>query len=131
MAMPKLILSLSQTPPPKTQIIPSSSFDDLVISRRNLILTAAFTSSSSLATCLSSNAALIQQSSSNSPKSFLSGIANTNSWFQFYGDGFAIRVPPDFQDINEPDVCFFFPFFLRILLDFVYVLAFQNSVWIV
>ncbi|XP_019083990.1 PREDICTED: uncharacterized protein LOC104707064 isoform X2 [Camelina sativa] len=31
------------------------------------------------------------------------GIANTSSWFQFFGDGFAIRVPPDFEDVNEPE----------------------------
>ncbi|KAI6692510.1 hypothetical protein NL676_020220 [Syzygium grande] len=31
------------------------------------------------------------------------GIANTKSWFQFYGDGFAIRVPPQFEDITEPE----------------------------
>ncbi|XP_054802646.1 UPF0603 protein At1g54780, chloroplastic [Prosopis cineraria] len=36
-------------------------------------------------------------------KSLLSSIENTKSWFQFYGDGFAIRVPPEFQDINEPE----------------------------
>ncbi|EPS66196.1 hypothetical protein M569_08583, partial [Genlisea aurea] len=37
------------------------------------------------------------------PNSFLSGIANTKSWFQYYGDGFAIRVPPNFEDIMEPE----------------------------
>ncbi|KAK4410854.1 hypothetical protein Sango_0158400 [Sesamum angolense] len=42
-------------------------------------------------------------SSSSSSNSFLSGIANTKSWFQFYGDGFAIRVPPNFEDIMEPE----------------------------
>lgn len=36
-------------------------------------------------------------------KSILSGIANTKSWFQFYGSGFAIRVPPQFEDIMEPE----------------------------
>ncbi|XP_057498870.1 uncharacterized protein LOC130783316 [Actinidia eriantha] len=36
-------------------------------------------------------------------KSILSGIANTKSWSQFYGDGFAIRVPPQFEDITEPE----------------------------
>ncbi|OIW13554.1 hypothetical protein TanjilG_29295 [Lupinus angustifolius] len=36
-------------------------------------------------------------------KSLLSSIENTKSWFQFYGDGFAIRVPPEFQDITEPE----------------------------
>ncbi|TYI57768.1 hypothetical protein E1A91_D11G305000v1 [Gossypium mustelinum] len=30
-------------------------------------------------------------------------LANTKSWFQFYGDGFAIRVPPEFEDIMEPE----------------------------
>ncbi|CAL5427095.1 unnamed protein product [Camellia sinensis] len=25
------------------------------------------------------------------------------SWFQFYGSGFAIRVPPQFEDIMEPE----------------------------
>lgn len=34
----------------------------------------------------------------------LAGIANTKSWFQFYGDGFSIRVPPLFEDIMEPEV---------------------------
>jgi hypothetical protein len=33
------------------------------------------------------------------------GIANTKSWFQYFGSGFAIRVPPDFEDVNEPEVC--------------------------
>ncbi|KAG6518979.1 uncharacterized protein LOC121967217 isoform X1 [Zingiber officinale] len=33
----------------------------------------------------------------------LAGIANTKSWFQFYGDGFSIRVPPLFEDIMEPE----------------------------
>ncbi|KAB1202290.1 hypothetical protein CJ030_MR8G008688 [Morella rubra] len=37
------------------------------------------------------------------PKPALSGIANTRSWFQFYGNGFAIRVPPQFEDITEPE----------------------------
>lgn len=163
MAMPKVILSLSHTPPPKTHTHPtfpsSSDPTHTFFSRRTLILTA-FTSSSLVP--LSSAVALPEQpppppqSSSNSPNSFLSGIANTKSWFQFYGDGFAIRVPPDFEDINEPEACFFlFPrdsvscyslfegincglsswIFLRpMLLEFCFfisVLAFQNLVWIV
>ncbi|KAA8545070.1 hypothetical protein F0562_019831 [Nyssa sinensis] len=36
-------------------------------------------------------------------KSILSNIANTKSWFQFFGNGFAIRVPPQFEDIMEPE----------------------------
>ncbi|KAM3362812.1 hypothetical protein P3S68_017666 [Capsicum galapagoense] len=35
--------------------------------------------------------------------SLLSDIANTKSWFQFYGDGFSIRVPPEFEDLTEPE----------------------------
>ncbi|KAL5068711.1 hypothetical protein RYX36_019598 [Vicia faba] len=38
-----------------------------------------------------------------SPNSILSSIENTSSWFRFYGDGFAIRVPPEFQDDMEPE----------------------------
>ncbi|KAL3728230.1 hypothetical protein ACJRO7_032905 [Eucalyptus globulus] len=37
------------------------------------------------------------------PKAAPLGIANTKSWFQFYGAGFAIRVPPQFEDITEPE----------------------------
>ncbi|KAJ1387466.1 Mog1/PsbP, alpha/beta/alpha sandwich [Sesbania bispinosa] len=36
-------------------------------------------------------------------KSLLSSIVSTKSWYQFFGDGFAIRVPPEFQDIMEPE----------------------------
>ncbi|KAF8401612.1 hypothetical protein HHK36_012558 [Tetracentron sinense] len=36
-------------------------------------------------------------------KSILSRIANTKSWFQFFGNGFAIRVPPQFEDVMEPE----------------------------
>ncbi|XAR52560.1 hypothetical protein NMG60_11020701 [Bertholletia excelsa] len=43
------------------------------------------------------------ETSPSSSKSILSGIANTKSWNQFYGDGFAIRVPPQFEDITEPE----------------------------
>ncbi|KAL9393199.1 hypothetical protein Peur_012484 [Populus x canadensis] len=41
--------------------------------------------------------------SSSPSKSVLSTIANTKSWFQFYGDGFSIRIPPQFEDIMEPE----------------------------
>lgn len=47
----------------------------------------------------------LSSSSQVSPsKSLLASIENTKSWFQFYGDGFAIRVPPQFRDITEPEV---------------------------
>ncbi|CAH2044548.1 unnamed protein product [Thlaspi arvense] len=40
---------------------------------------------------------------SNLPKRGRLGIANTKSWFQFFGDGFSIRVPPQFEDVMEPE----------------------------
>ena len=48
----------------------------------------------------------VAQSSQISPtsKQGLPGLANTKSWFQFYGDGFSIRVPPQFEDLTEPEV---------------------------
>ncbi|CAM6010072.1 unnamed protein product [Sphagnum balticum] len=30
-------------------------------------------------------------------------IVQTESWYRFRGDGFAIKVPPEFEDIVEPD----------------------------
>uniref|UniRef100_A0A803Q030 PsbP C-terminal domain-containing protein n=1 Tax=Cannabis sativa TaxID=3483 RepID=A0A803Q030_CANSA len=41
--------------------------------------------------------------SSASAKPSLSGIVNTKSWFQFFGNGFSIRIPPDFEDVMEPE----------------------------
>ncbi|CAG7872276.1 unnamed protein product [Brassica rapa] len=38
-----------------------------------------------------------------SPKPARLAIANTNSWFQYFGDGFSIRVPPQFIDFTEPE----------------------------
>ncbi|KAJ4900686.1 Mog1/PsbP/DUF1795-like photosystem II reaction center PsbP family protein [Raphanus sativus] len=37
------------------------------------------------------------------PKPARLAIANTNSWFQYFGDGFSIRVPPQFIDFTEPE----------------------------
>ncbi|KAL3629936.1 hypothetical protein CASFOL_026248 [Castilleja foliolosa] len=125
MAMYKIMLSLSPTPPPpQPPSLPKShpnsnilfepvcnnNNSSILFSRRSFILAAFHTCSSSL---LFLSAALAQtpSSSSSSPSvskssknpNFLSGISNTKSWFQFYGDGFAIRVPPNFQDIMEPE----------------------------
>ncbi|KAK8946694.1 hypothetical protein KSP39_PZI006771 [Platanthera zijinensis] len=41
---------------------------------------------------------------SSPPNAPLDGISSTKSWSQFFGDGFSIRIPPLFQDINEPEV---------------------------
>ncbi|CAH8355627.1 unnamed protein product [Eruca vesicaria subsp. sativa] len=40
---------------------------------------------------------------SKSPKPARLAIANTNSWFQYFGDGFSIRIPPQFVDFTEPE----------------------------
>ncbi|XP_020589349.1 uncharacterized protein LOC110030777 isoform X2 [Phalaenopsis equestris] len=40
---------------------------------------------------------------SSSPNAALDGISNTRSWFQFFGDGFSIRIPPFFEDVMEPE----------------------------
>ncbi|KAH9754693.1 Tagatose-6-phosphate ketose/aldose isomerase [Citrus sinensis] len=45
----------------------------------------------------------LAETSPSPPLKALTGIANTKSWFQFYGDGFSIRVPPQFEDISEPE----------------------------
>lgn len=42
-----------------------------------------------------------KQSMSNT--SIFSGLLNTQSWSQFRGDGFSLRVPPDFDDLTEPE----------------------------
>lgn len=82
-------------------------------SRRLLIFTTSISLSSTLSLALQWPGVPLWASAdsstspSPSPSSFLSGIANTKSWFQFYGNGFAIRVPPQFEDITEPDVCSF------------------------
>ncbi|PKA61723.1 hypothetical protein AXF42_Ash008553 [Apostasia shenzhenica] len=61
-------------------------------SRRKVILTAA------VAVTLPGSG-----KASSSTKTAFDGISNTKSWFQFYGDGFSIRVPPLFEDIMEPE----------------------------
>eukprot|EP01018_Ginkgo_biloba_P025606 Gb_06570 [translate_table: standard] len=36
-------------------------------------------------------------------KSIFAGLINTQSWYRFRGEGFSLRVPPDFDDIMEPE----------------------------
>lgn len=36
-------------------------------------------------------------------KSIFAGLLNTQSWYQFRGEGFSLRVPPDFDDLTEPE----------------------------
>nr|GMD40439.1 Oxygen-evolving enhancer protein like [Ipomoea batatas]GMD48203.1 Oxygen-evolving enhancer protein like [Ipomoea batatas] len=103
------LLSLTSHPP-KPLKIPNSepliSLNPNSLSRRLLLFTTSFSLNSflflSLQYPLPKSSAETPQPPSSS-NSFLSGIANTKSWLQFYGDGFAIRVPPQFEDITEPE----------------------------
>lgn len=36
-------------------------------------------------------------------KSIFAGLLDTQSWYQFRGEGFSLRVPPDFNDLTEPE----------------------------
>jgi hypothetical protein len=107
-----LPLSLPPHPPnPKPQIpnpttpklTPKLAITNTSTSKRHLILK---TTSFFLISLIPQQYPVAHSSSEASPppKSILSGIANTKSWFQFYGDGFAIKVPPQFEDIMEPEV---------------------------
>ena len=93
-----ILLTLCKTLLPSCSLLLVSA--PISTSKRNLILKTSLL-------CISSIPHLhVPQSSAevSSSKSLLSSIANTTSWFQFYGDGFAIRVPPEFEDIMEPEV---------------------------
>lgn len=65
------------------------------LSRRLVFLTGS--------TLFLSQFPLLSAEAQTNSSTFLSGIVNTKSWFQFYGDGFSIRVPPEFQDLTEPE----------------------------
>ncbi|KAJ4969493.1 hypothetical protein NE237_016194 [Protea cynaroides] len=74
-------------------------------SKRDFVLKTAVISlvSITLALRLPLGNSLASAEETTSKKSILSGISNTKSWFQFVGNGFAIRVPPQFEDIMEPE----------------------------
>ncbi|CAN1161353.1 hypothetical protein LINPERPRIM_LOCUS1768 [Linum perenne] len=92
----------AQTPTnPKTFLprasIPSYNVNSL--SKRQLLLRTA-------SLCLITLPAAQTLAADPSPKptsSPFSGIANTRTWFQYFGSGFSIRVPPQFQDMTEPE----------------------------
>ncbi|GMN25101.1 hypothetical protein TIFTF001_000803 [Ficus carica] len=107
-----LLLSLSLHPPnpnsifPKTPSLATPNLNSS-LSRRHSILKISSLFIISLAPQHSSVARSSEQAPAPAPapsKPSLSGIVvNTRSWFQFFGDGFSIRVPPQFQDIMEPE----------------------------
>ncbi|XXG54391.1 hypothetical protein AAC387_Pa03g2286 [Persea americana] len=106
MALPLLLSSSSPKPPqnptpnPNLKSISPKSFSNLCFdaSKRDFTLKAAAFSLLSLSLTLTSPPIALSAS-----KPILSGISNTKSWFQFFGDGFSIRVPPQFEDVMEPE----------------------------
>ncbi|KAG6701491.1 hypothetical protein I3842_08G167600 [Carya illinoinensis] len=107
-----ILLSLPPHPPNPTQNLNSATTKPIsltapkaiaftIISKRHFILK---TTSLSII-CLTPAYPVAHSSAEPSvtPKPAVSGIANTKSWFQFFGDGFAIRVPPQFEDVMEPE----------------------------
>jgi hypothetical protein len=49
-----------------------------------------------------------EKANASTRKPFLDGIVNTKSWFQYIGDGFSIRAPPQFDDVIEPEASVLF-----------------------
>ncbi|CAN1783958.1 hypothetical protein LINPERHAP1_LOCUS16441 [Linum perenne] len=92
--------SHSPNPNPQTPTNPSiPSYNVNSLSKRQLLLRTA-------SLCLITLPAAQTLAADPSPKptaSPFSGIANTRAWFQYFGSGFSIRVPPQFQDMTEPE----------------------------
>ncbi|PWA71823.1 mog1/PsbP/DUF1795-like photosystem II reaction center PsbP family protein [Artemisia annua] len=89
----------SQSHPPKPSTLNPYNNQPLIITTRR-----SFVSVSTLIPfVLFQPSKLIAQPATSNNKTILSGLTSTKSWFRFYGDGFAIRVPPDFEDIMEPE----------------------------
>lgn len=102
---PKPTSSSTLIPTTSTTVFTSPRTPNKTTCKRDFILkTTSFCITLSLALQNPLGVSLAEPSSPS--KLGLSGIANTKSWFQFYGDGFAIRVPPQFEDIMEPEVYF-------------------------
>ncbi|KAL3330104.1 hypothetical protein AABB24_034122 [Solanum stoloniferum] len=95
MAMSTLLsLSVSINPPKPLQKPNSMCAQPKSVSRRLVFFTGSTLFLSQL---------IPKSDAQTNSNTFLSGIANTKSWLQFYGDGFSIRVPPEFQDLTEPE----------------------------
>ncbi|KAK1432514.1 hypothetical protein QVD17_09411 [Tagetes erecta] len=104
--MAKFLSTIAQSHPPKPSLNPIHTIsNEQSTSRRSFLSIAsvssliAFVQPPNLIAQTSSSSS----SSSSSTKTILSGITSTKSWFRYFGDGFAIRVPPDFEDIMEPE----------------------------
>ncbi|ONK68029.1 uncharacterized protein A4U43_C05F6450 [Asparagus officinalis] len=102
------IPSRNPSPSPRSPLIfrPNCGFRCCCSSsRREAVTVASVTLALTLATALSVNAQTLGELPPPPPpqKKALDGICSTKSWFQFFGDGFSIRVPPQFEDIMEPE----------------------------
>ncbi|KAK8633700.1 hypothetical protein V6N13_014539 [Hibiscus sabdariffa] len=99
------LLSLSPNPPqnpklsPPNTPIPATPIKTLATKRQFIVNTASFC----IIFLAQRNPTPQSLAEASSPSKPALNIANTKSWFQFYGDGFAIRVPPEFEDIMEPE----------------------------
>ncbi|CAN6452787.1 unnamed protein product [Victoria cruziana] len=92
----------SASTPSKRQLHPHSHHPHVYhrpLSRRRITLS----SSTSAILLLSSTWGLSSHAESSPRKPGLPSISSTKMWEQFVGDGFAIRVPPLFEDITEPE----------------------------
>ncbi|KAL8231773.1 hypothetical protein R6Q57_001551 [Mikania cordata] len=103
--MATILSFTSQSHPPKPLLNPynpvaNSLSEQSSTSRRAFI---SISSVSSLIAFVQPPNLIAQPSSTSSKNTILSGITSTKSWFRYFGDGFAIRVPPDFEDIMEPE----------------------------
>ncbi|XP_010675006.2 uncharacterized protein LOC104891056 [Beta vulgaris subsp. vulgaris] len=96
---------LPQTPKPTSSPQFSLSSDPIILSlnpnKRDFLFQSISLCIASL--ILKPPISLSATEAPSSSKSIFSGISNTKSWAQFYGDGFSIRVPPLFEDVNEPE----------------------------
>ncbi|KAL4377106.1 hypothetical protein GQ457_02G035780 [Hibiscus cannabinus] len=99
------LLSLSPNPPQNPKLsspntpIPATPIKTLATKRQFIVNTASFCT----IFLAQRNPTPQSLAAASSPSKPALNIANTKSWFQFYGDGFAIRVPPEFEDIMEPE----------------------------
>ncbi|XP_058083896.1 uncharacterized protein LOC131231646 isoform X2 [Magnolia sinica] len=94
-----------QNPNPNPKSLTRSKPSDLCFdsSKRDFTLKTAAISLLSLTLSLRFSPDAAASAETVSRKPFLSGISNTKSWFQVFGDGFSIRIPPQFDDVTEPE----------------------------
>ncbi|KAL7589924.1 hypothetical protein Lser_V15G39856 [Lactuca serriola] len=102
--MARFLSLTSQSHPPKPSLNPFNGITNTISepssSRRAF---ASICTVSSLIALVQPQILVAQTTSSSATNTILSGLTSTKSWFRFFGSGFAIRIPPDFEDIMEPE----------------------------